>query len=123
LQGKHTLVVCRVRGIPAVYAETVPVQHRCPRGELTRRAQEIDARHLRMPHSAHSHSVAVDSCWMGAPHRNLGFEALSASAAPQARQNRGQSRTITAQLADLIERENPNRIGTTLLRELALSSG
>ena len=55
-------------------------------------------------------------------YRHGGFEAL----APQARQDRGQSRTITPQLADLIERlkrENPHRTGTTLLRELALSSG
>src|SRR5437763_15005352 len=40
--------------------------------------------------------------------------------------DRGQSRMITPQLADLIERlkrENPHRTGTTLLRELALSAG
>ena len=55
-------------------------------------------------------------------YRRGGFEAL----APQARQDRGQSRTISPQLADLIERlkrENPHRTGTTLLRELALLSG
>jgi putative transposase len=55
-------------------------------------------------------------------YRNGGFEAL----APKPRQDRGRSRTITPQLASLIERlkrENPHRTGTTLRRELALSSG
>ena len=55
-------------------------------------------------------------------YRNGGFEAL----APKPRQDRGQSRAVTPQLASLIERlkrENPHRTGTTLLRELALSSG
>ena len=93
-----------------------------PRGELTRRAQEIAARHYEIPHSERT-SVSVDTLLEWAlRYRNGGFEAL----APQARQDRGQSRTITPQLADLIERlkrENPHRTGTTLLRELALSSG
>jgi transposase len=55
-------------------------------------------------------------------YRNGGFEAL----APKPRQDRGQSRAVTPQLASLIERlkrENPHRTGATLLRELALSSG
>jgi putative transposase len=55
-------------------------------------------------------------------YRAGGFEAP----APKPRHDRGQSRAITPQLADLIERlkrENPHRTGTTLLRELALSSG
>jgi transposase len=55
-------------------------------------------------------------------YRTGGFEAL----APKPRQDRGQSRAIPPQLADLIERlkrENPHRTGTTLLRELALVSG
>jgi putative transposase len=45
--------------------------------------------------------------------------------APQTRRDRGQSRALTPQLAELIERlkrENPYRTGTTLLRELALVS-
>jgi hypothetical protein len=49
------------------------------------------------------------------------LEALS----PQRRKDRGRSRVISPQLAELIERlkrENPHRTGTTLLRELALSS-
>jgi transposase InsO family protein len=93
-----------------------------PRGELTRRAEEIAARHYEIPASQRT-SVCVDTLLDWAlRYRNGGFEAL----APQPRQDRGQSRTITPQLADLIERlkrENPHRTGTTLLRELALSSG
>ena len=91
-----------------------------PRGELTRRAEEIAARHYEIPASQRT-SVSVDTLLDWAlRYRNGGFEAL----APQPRQDRGQSRTITPQLADLIERlkrENPHRTGTTLLRELALS--
>ncbi len=54
-------------------------------------------------------------------YRRGGFAAL----APQTRRDRGQSRALTPQLAELIERlkrENPHRTGTTLLRELALVS-
>ena len=91
-----------------------------PRGELTRRAEQIAARHYDIPASQRT-SVSVDTLLDWAlRYRNGGFEAL----APQPRQDRGQSRTITPQLADLIERlkrENPHRTGTTLLRELALS--
>jgi putative transposase len=91
-----------------------------PRGELTRRAEEIAARHYEIPASPRT-SVSVDTLLDWAlRYRRGGFEAL----APQPRQDRGQSRAITPQLADLIERlkrENPHRTGTTLLRELALS--
>jgi transposase InsO family protein len=93
-----------------------------PRGELTRRAQEIAARHYDIPDSKRI-SVSVDTLLDWAlRYRANGFEAL----APKPRQDRGQSRALTPQLADLIERlkrENPHRTGTTLLRELALSSG
>ena len=93
-----------------------------PRGELTRRAQEIAARHYDIPNSKRN-SVSVDTLLDWAlRYRTNGFDAL----APKARQDRGQSRAITPQLADLIERlkrENPHRTGATLLRELALSSG
>lgn len=93
-----------------------------PRGELTRRAQEIAARHYEIPGSQRT-TVTVDTLLDWAlRYRTGGFEAL----APKPRQDRGQSRAITPQLADLIERlkrENPHRAGTTLLRELALSSG
>jgi len=93
-----------------------------PRGELTRRAQEIAARHYDIPDSKRT-SVSVDTLldWAGR-YRHGGFEAL----APKPRQDRGQSRAVTPQLASLIERlkrENPHRTGMTLLRELALSSG
>jgi putative transposase len=92
------------------------------RGELTRRAQEIASRQYDIPDSKRT-SVSVDTLLDWAlRYRTNGFEAL----APKPRQNRGQSRAITPQLADLIERlkrENPHRTGATLLRELALSSG
>jgi len=93
-----------------------------PRGELCRRAREIASRQYDPPYSKRS-SVCVDTLLHWAlRYRQGGFEAL----APQPRQDRGQSRVITPQIADLIERlkrENPHRTGTTLLRELALSSG
>ncbi len=93
-----------------------------PRGELTRRAQEIAARHYAIPDSKRI-SISVDTLLEWAlRYRTNGFEAL----APKPRQDRGQSRALTPQLACLIERlkrENPHRTGTTLLRELALSSG
>jgi transposase len=92
-----------------------------PRGELTRRAEEIAARHYDIPDSQRI-SVSVDTLLEWAlRYRKGGFDAL----APKPRQDRGQSRAITPQLADLIERlkrENPHRTGMTLLRELALSS-
>lgn len=92
-----------------------------PHGEFTRRAQEIAARSYDIPHSRRT-SVSPDtlSLWVRR-YREGGFEAL----APKPRQDRGLSRAITPQLADLIERlkrENPHRTGVTLLRELALSS-
>ena len=83
---------------------------------LTRRAEEIAARHYDIPGSKRT-SVCVDTLldWV-LRNRSGGFEAL----APKPRQDRGKSRTIAPQLADLIERlkrENPHRTGTTLLRE------
>jgi putative transposase len=92
-----------------------------PRGELTRRAEEIAARNYDIPHSRRT-SLSVDTLLDWAlRYRRGGFAAL----APQARRDRGQSRALTPQLAELIERlkrENPHRSGTTLLRELALVS-
>jgi putative transposase len=92
-----------------------------PRGELSRRAREIVSRQYEIPGSERT-SVSVDTLlhWV-VRYRNGGFEAL----APRPRQDRGQHRVITPQLADLIERlkrENPHRTGATLLRELALTS-
>ncbi len=105
------------------YAVIAPlILEALPRGELTRRAQEIAARHYDIPDSRRT-SVSVDTLLDWAlRYRTNGLEAL----APKPRQDRGQSRALTPQLADLIERlkrENPHRTGTTLLRELALSSG
>jgi transposase InsO family protein len=92
------------------------------RGELTRRAEEIASRSYDLPDSKRR-AVTVDTLLEWAKrYRQGGFEAL----APKPRQDRGQSRALTPQLASLIERlkrENPHRTGTTLLRELALSSG
>ncbi len=68
-----------------------------PRGEPTR-GQDIAAGHHEIPHSERT-SVSVCALLEWALlYRSGGFEAL----APQARQDRGQSRTITPQLADLI---------------------
>lgn len=93
-----------------------------PRGELSRRAREIVSRQYDIPYSGRT-SLCLDTLLHWAVrYRHGGFEAL----APQPRQDRGQSRVVTPQLADLIERlkrENPHRTGATLLRELALSSG
>ena len=93
-----------------------------PRGELLRRAREIAARQYEIPGSQRiSLSPATLLKW-ARRYREDGFEALG----PKPRQDRGQSRSISPQLAELIERlkrENPHRAGTTLLRELALSSG
>jgi putative transposase len=93
-----------------------------PRGELTRRAEEIASRQYDIPDSRRR-ALSVDTLLEWAKrYRHGGLEAL----APKPRQDRGQSRAITPQLAALIERlkrENPHRTGTTLLRELALSNG
>jgi transposase InsO family protein len=92
-----------------------------PRGELTRRAEEIAARTYDIPYSQRC-SVSVDTLLDWAlRYRRGGFAAL----APQPRSDRGQLRALTPQLAELIERlkrENPHRTGTTLLRELSLVS-
>lgn len=104
------------------YAVIAPlVLETLPRGELTRRAEEIAARSYDIPCSQR-HSLSVDTLLDWAlRYRRGGFAAL----APQPRRDRGQSRALTPQLAELIERlkrENPHRTGTTLLRELALVS-
>lgn len=92
-----------------------------PRGEMTRRAREIASHHYDIPFSNRT-SVCMDTLVHWAlRYRKGGLQAL----APRTRQDRGRSRVITSQLADLIERlkrENPHRTGTTLLRELALDS-
>ena len=89
-----------------------------PRGELTRRAQEVAARIYDIPHSMRR-QVSVDTLleWTLRYRRN-GFAALT----PKPRQDRGQTRAVAPETAALIERlkrENPHRTGTALLRELA----
>jgi putative transposase len=103
------------------YALIAPlVLEALPRGELTRRAQQIAARLYDIPYSTRR-QVSVDTLleWT-LRYRRDGFAAL----APKPRQDRGQIRAITPEAAALIERlkrENPHRTGTALLRELAPS--
>jgi putative transposase len=91
------------------------------RGELMRRARELAALHYDVPFSART-TISVGTLLKWARrYRKGGLDALS----PQRRKDRGRSRVISPPLAQLIERlkrENPHRTGTTLLRELALSS-
>jgi transposase InsO family protein len=93
-----------------------------PRGELTRRAEEIASRAYDIPHSTRR-TVSIDTLLDWAlRYRRHGLEGLT----PQPRQDRGQARVVDAQTAALIERlkrENPHRTGTSLLRQLASSQG
>lgn len=97
------------------------VLERLSRGELMRRVRELAALHYEIPFSART-TISVGTLLKWARrYRKGGLDALS----PERRKDRGQSRVISPQLAQLIERlkrENPHRTGTTLLRELALSS-
>src|ERR1700746_726664 len=71
-----------------------------PRGELTRRAEEIAARQYEIPGSQRT-SISVDTLLDWAlRYRNGGFEAL----ATQPRLDRGKSRKINTQVAGLLER-------------------
>ena len=92
-----------------------------PRGELTRRAQEIAARLYDIPHS-HRRQVSVDTLleWT-LSYRRQGLDGLK----PKPRQDRGQMRVVTPETAALIERlkrENPSRTGTALLAHLSLEA-
>jgi putative transposase len=93
-----------------------------PRGELTRRAEEIASRGYDIPHS-NRRTVSIDTLLDWAlRYRRHGLEGLT----PQPRQDRGHARVVDAQTAALIERlkrENPHRTGTSLLRQLASSQG
>ena len=97
------------------------VLEKLTRGELMRRARELAKLHYQIPFSCRT-TVSVDTLLIWARrYRKGGLGALGV----RARRDRGQSRAISPQLAQLIERlklENPYRAGTTLLRELALSS-
>jgi transposase len=92
-----------------------------PKGELTRRAEEIAARRYDIPASKRT-AVSVDTLLRWAMrYRKGGLGAL----APQARRDRGQSRAITPQLAELIDRlkrQNPHLNGVKLHQELARTS-
>jgi transposase InsO family protein len=91
------------------------------RGELMRRARELAALHYDIPFSERS-TISLGTLLKWARrYRNGGLDALN----PKRRRDRGVSRVISPQLAQLIERlkrENPHRAGTTLLKELALSA-
>jgi transposase InsO family protein len=91
------------------------------RGELMRRARELASLRYDIPFSGRTTiSVGTLLKW-SRRYRKGGLDALS----PKRRKDRGVSRVIAPQLAQLIERmkrENPHRAGTTLLKELALSS-
>jgi putative transposase len=92
-----------------------------PRGELTRRAQQIASRLYDIPHSTRR-QVSVDTLleWTLRYRRN-GLSALT----PQPRQDRGQQRAVSPEIAAIIERlkrENPHRTGTMLLRDLPQDS-
>jgi putative transposase len=93
-----------------------------PRGELTRRAQEIASRAYDIPHSTRR-TVSIDTLLDWAlRYRRSGLEGLT----PQPRQDRGQARVVDPQTAALIERlkrESPHRTGTSLLRQLASAQG
>ena len=97
------------------------VLEKLSRGELMRRARDLAALCYDIPFSARR-SVSVGTLLKWARrYRKGGLDALG----PKRRQDRGRSRVISPQLGELIERlkrENPHRTGTTLLRELALSS-
>jgi putative transposase len=91
-----------------------------PRGELTRRAQQIASRLYDIPHSTHR-QVSVDTLldWTLRYRRN-GLAALM----PKPRQDRGRMRAIpqaTAALIERLKRESPHRTGTALLNHLALA--
>lgn len=92
-----------------------------PRGELTRRAQQIASRLYDIPFS-NRRQVSVDTLLDWAHrYRIHGFDSLR----PKPRNDQGQTRAITPETAALIEqlkRANPHRAGTLLLRDLATAS-
>lgn len=97
------------------------VLEKLSRGEQIRRARELSALRYDIPFSKRTR-VSVDTLLIWARrYRKGGLEALGL----KTRKDQGLSRVIDPKLAQLIERlkrENPHRAGTTLLRELALSS-
>ena len=107
----ETIALFRYGLIAPLVLETLP------RGELTRRAQEIASRLYDIPHSTRR-QVSVDTLleWTLRYRRN-GLPALT----PQPRKDQGQQRVVapdTAALIERLKRENPHRTGTMLLRDL-----
>src|SRR5215469_5983565 len=91
------------------------------RGELTRRAEEIAARRYDIPDSKSTVVSVYTLLEWAKRYRQGGLEAL----APKPRQDRGQSRVISPQLAELIDRlkrQNPHFNGVKLHQELARTS-
>jgi putative transposase len=91
-----------------------------PRGELTRRAQQIASRLYDIPHSTRR-QVSVDTLLDWTLHyRRNGLSALM----PKPREDRGQMRAIpdaTAALIERLKRESPHRTGMALLNHLSLT--
>ena len=93
-----------------------------PRGELTRRAQEIAARLYDIPAFQPPPGFGGYAAGLGAA---LSPQRPRRAGSPSRARTAAKSRAVTPQLAALIERlkrENPHRTGTTLLRELALAT-
>ena len=91
-----------------------------PRGELTRRAQEIAARLYDIPYSTRRQGSVDTLLEWTLRYRRNSLAALH----PKPRQDRGRLRAITPQTAALIERlkrESPSRTGTALLFHLSLA--
>jgi len=97
------------------------VLEKLSRGELVRRARELASLRVDIPFSDRT-TISTGTLLIWARrYRKGGLEALGL----KPRKDSGHSRVITPQLAQRIERlkrENPYRAGTTLLKELALSS-
>lgn len=92
-----------------------------PRGELIRRVRELASLRYDIPFSERTSISAGTLMKWARRYRKDGLDGLGS----KRRKDRGLSRVIDPQLAELIERmkrENPYRAGTTLLRELALAS-
>ena len=92
-----------------------------PRGELTRRAQEIAARLYDIPHSTRRR-FPWTRCWTGrCVIAATDLPRLTPQTAPGSRSSRAPSTPQTAALIERLKRENPHRTGTALLRQLASS--
>lgn len=112
----ETIAMFRYGLIAPLVLETLP------RGELTRRAQDIASRLYDFPFSTRR-QVSVDTLLDWAlRYRRDGLAAL----APKARLDRGKTRVIpdsTAALIERLKRDNPGRTGVALLEQLAVEGG